>query len=956
MPRLFVATFAVLLGLAVLPSRAASADDDDGDVPPQAKGRLVAIEKPIQGTLTNGLRYVFLPHGSAKGSIGLRLIVQAGSLDEHDDERGFAHFIEHMAFNGTQHFPSGTIRLFFEGLGVRFGADLNASTSYSHTQYLLDLPAGRADRFDEALILMRDYADGQLFLPEEVKQESKVVISEMHAGDVGGRRIAIERLGILHEDSLVGKRSVIGLEEQLAGATADQLRAFYRRNYCPNRMVLLIVGRVDPTTLAGKITEVFGSMKAVPESVAPYAEPELPRTPGIKPAVMVLPTQSNSAATEFCFSNVRPPDTVEGRRQEIIQRIAVNVLDRHLEAMQERNVLKYPYRPVIRTERSVSSPALMRHSVALSSLFDDWTDAVQFIESELRRGREGFAQAEIDEAVAGELAALQNGSSAAAKQSVGALTAELAERIMAGREWQTPAVRQAEVKAALAALTPADVAAEFSRIFPADSFRLILSVPPDRSVKAERILAVIEKSAGRALKAQPKGEEELHFRYDDFGPAGPIAKQERVEDLQLTLLSFENGVRLNVRPSKFEPEQFRLRIVFPQNLSDVPNNFPGIADLAGHLLLNSSLKKHKQTEIIRLLRLHAIKTGFGVTTGTPAFSLSGPVAELPFALRYLTALLSDLEFDDDYYRVALSHYNSQHKGMMNSAGGIGMREALRVFAGDDQRALLSNARVFGNEDGLRMTEKWLRSHILAGPLEVGLIGDFTADEAIAAAAATIGTLKARKPAPKPGAPLTLPKKAARQEAMADLQAGTAFSCVLWPVTTPDDPKHNAALALATDALRDLLLRVIREAVGATYSPQTAIHRDIIQRDFAYVGMFSTFDPEGARKYSEGSVKLAVRLAEKGLSEADFERVREPARARYAKDMRSNGWWLNEVVTQAQSRPENLAQARQHGKILEELTLEDVNQAAQVFKSDKVTIMIVQPNSAAAAAGKPSKKK
>ena len=137
----------------------------------------------VSGTLPNGLRYVILPHGSRKGNVALRLIVRAGSLDEHDDERGFAHFVEHMAFKGTRTFPAGTVRLFFETLGVQFGADLNAYTNYTHTQYLLDLPAGRGDRPDEALILMRDYADGQLFLPDEVKRESKVVISEMAAGD-----------------------------------------------------------------------------------------------------------------------------------------------------------------------------------------------------------------------------------------------------------------------------------------------------------------------------------------------------------------------------------------------------------------------------------------------------------------------------------------------------------------------------------------------------------------------------------------------------------------------------------------------------------------------------------------------------------------------------------------------------------------------------------------------------
>lgn len=101
-----------------------------------------------QGVLPNGLRYAVLPHPSPKGDISLRLIVHAGSLDEHDDERGFAHFVEHMAFDGTLRHPAGSVRNFFQHLGLTFGPDLNANTSYTHTTYLLDLPDGHADQFD----------------------------------------------------------------------------------------------------------------------------------------------------------------------------------------------------------------------------------------------------------------------------------------------------------------------------------------------------------------------------------------------------------------------------------------------------------------------------------------------------------------------------------------------------------------------------------------------------------------------------------------------------------------------------------------------------------------------------------------------------------------------------------------------------------------------------------------
>ena len=935
------ATFAVVLGFTSLLTYAAAAD---ATVP-------VALSR---GTLPNGLAYAVLPHPSPKGDVSLRLIVRAGSLDERDDERGFAHFVEHMAFNGTRRFPAGTVRLFFEKVGLRFGGDVNANTTYTHTNYLLDLPAGHIDRLDEALLLLRDYADGQLFLPEEVKREAPVVLSEARARDSAGQRTALDLLKVIYAGTRVPEREVLGLPDQIEHATADQLRAFYQRTYSPARMTVVVVGPVDPAAMVEKITTMFGSMTAAADHATPAAAVEPPPTGGVKTAVIVVPT-FKSALAEFNFVTPRPPDTAEGHRQEQVQRIATAVIDRRLEAQREHDMSHYS-QPKVGFNASPVAPSLVHHSIEIGTAPSSWTDGVQLVETELRRARSGFTQAEVDEAVAGALTSLFNRVSTAVGQSAATIAGELAAAITTDREWQTPATRHAEAKAALQGLTAAEVTTAGAQIFPPESFQLILLVPPDYPVKPDSLLAAYNKSAGRTLKKSSAADEELHFRYDNFGPPGNIAKRERVEDLDLAQVTFENGVHLNVRPSTLEPERFRLRIVFPQNLSDVPGDGGGIAELAGHLLLNSNLKKHKQTELSRLIRLHGISPAFAVSTGTPSLSISGPATELPFALQFLTALLSDLDFDLEYYKVALSRYGGVFQSTMTSAGGLGMREALRAFAGNDPRTLLLNPRSFANDDSFGETENWLRDHILNGPLEIGLVGDFVAEDAISAAAGTVGTLKRRKAPPKPGAPLALPKKPSRQEATADIPASASFSVVLWPVTFPDDPKHNAALELASDLLRDRLLVVVREAVGATYSPTTQIHRDGVQRDFAFVSMINTFEPAIARRYTEASVVLATRVAERGIGAAEFARLREPARSRHAEEMRSNAWWLDTVVARAQSRPDVLEEARRHEKIIDEITVEDVNEAAQVFRPDKVTVLILRPKSVGSAGGAAPTKK
>jgi len=924
------AALAIVLALVGLPSGVF------GQSAPAA-----APETPLrQGTLPNGIHYVVLPHGSPKGDLSLRLIVHAGSLDERDDERGFAHFVEHMAFKGTRFFPPGTIRRFFERLGLTFGSDLNANTSYTHTIYLLDLPGGHGGQLDEALVALRDYADGLQFPAEEMTKESGVVISELHARDNAGRQNALKISQVLYAGTPLPDRDVVGLAEQLERATPDQLRAFYQRNYQPDRMTVLIVGPVDPAAVIERISTVFGSMAASKENVPPAPAPTPPHFDGIKPEVIVLPT-AKAATVELMCINPRPADTVEGRRQALIQHVALAILDLRLRVCREADPTQFG--DVGARLEAAAVGSLVQPTIAVSTIASDWADAVRLIETELRRAQSGgFTQAEVDEAATGQLTALRNRIASVASQPAAQVAGDLTRLVANGREWRTPEADLAEATQALQGLTAAVATAALPAIFPADSRHLLLLVPPDHETKPDRLLAAYTKSVGHSLKTKSADDAALVFRYENFGAPGPVAKRERVADLDLTLVSFANGVRLNVRPSAFEPGRFRLRIVFPLNLSYVPFDRGGIVELAGYLLLNSNLKRHSQTELARLIKLHGISSQFSVSLGTPVLQLSGPAAELPFALRLLTALLSDLDLDREHYQVALSRYAGQYQSNLVNAGPLALRAVTGVYARNDSRVRLSDPHVFANENGLFDVEKWLRQHILEGPLEIGLVGDVTADEAVKEAAATVGTLSRRRSLPSPGEPLDAPRKATRQQATVDLPASTAMSCVLWPVLSPDEPRQNAALSLAIDALRDRLMDVLRESLGATYSPAVHLQRDTIQRDFAFAAMITTLDPASATKFTEGNIRLAARLAERGLTADQFARLREPARTRCAEDMRSNGWWLSAVVALAQSRPEVLDVARRHEKIFDEVTLDDVNLAVNVFKLDHVTALVLIP--------------
>ena len=227
---------------------------------PHTESDLKPDSRIVWGVLDNGLRYAIMPHDEPPDRVSLRLLVQAGSLMEADDQRGLAHFIEHMAFNGTKHFEAEEMVKYFQRLGMDFGADTNAHTSYNETVYKIELPSSDGDLLNDGLKLLRDYADGMLMAQEELDKERGVILAEKRARDSVEFRTFKAAMSFLMPESLLPRRHPIGIEAVIENAPREAFLRYYRDWYRPDRMVLVAVGAVEPQSLAPLLERHFASM------------------------------------------------------------------------------------------------------------------------------------------------------------------------------------------------------------------------------------------------------------------------------------------------------------------------------------------------------------------------------------------------------------------------------------------------------------------------------------------------------------------------------------------------------------------------------------------------------------------------------------------------------------------------------------------------------------------------
>ena len=228
------------------------------------------------GRLANGLRYVIRRNTLPAGTAIVRMEIGAGSLDERDDERGFAHFVEHMAFNGSTHVLEGEMVRLLERNGLAFGTDTNASTGFEHTTYMLDLPTNTPALLDTALMLMRETASELRFEPDAVNRERGVVLAEMRDRNTWQLRNAEADARFFNPQALYPRRFPIGVPETLAAADAHALRAFWHREYVPANTAIIVIGDFDPDSAEAAIRTRFTDWSAAPATSQPDGGPVLP--------------------------------------------------------------------------------------------------------------------------------------------------------------------------------------------------------------------------------------------------------------------------------------------------------------------------------------------------------------------------------------------------------------------------------------------------------------------------------------------------------------------------------------------------------------------------------------------------------------------------------------------------------------------------------------------------------
>lgn len=899
---------------------------------PHEKSDIAPDPSAVFGRLENGMRYMILPNAEPPNRLSLRLHIAAGSLMEQEDQRGLAHFLEHMVFNGTKsHKDANTLIMEMRKRGIAFGADVNAYTSFDETVYMLDLPDLKPDTMKLTFGVLRDFADGALLSDEEIEAERGVILAEKASRDSVEYRMMLKQFQTMLPGSLIGVRFPIGLEEVIRTAPRERFVDFYAKYYTPDRMTFVAVGNIDAAELEETIKETFGSL----------TNPEMPGDdPDMGEVTMPVGVQSHIfsdrelSSTDVSLNLVRPherkSDMKETRAEKFPIEIAHAIINRRFE-----RITKQENSPV--SSGSASKFSLFNElemgSVSLTAADDRWQEVVPVLEQELRRAKQhGFTEAELSEAKANLLNAYREAVKRKDSRKSDYLATAIVRSVNDASVFSTPEADLMLAEEILNGITLAEVHSNFVEFWEATGFHLVLSTKESTADAAEALAELYEKSSETAVEP-PAARALIPFAYTDFDTPGAVAETVEVKDLGITQMKLANNVRINLKQTDFEKNRIHLLARIGSGQLTQPEATPMLDKFANAIFDGGGLGKHTNDELSEILAGRNASVSLNI--GEDAFTLSGsttPEDQL-LQLQIMVASLTDPGYRPEALWQFQKAIPMLFQSLKHTTSGPMMEMNAWLHGGDFRFAVPTQEQV--SNYTIDQVKEWLTPELEKGYLELTIVGDFDQEALLKDLLATFGTLAMRDAAPPVKTALSrmidFPIPPSEKTFSYESKIPQAAATAVWKTdgmrgNIPEARRLNILSEIYSDRIRE----EIREKLGASYSPNAGVGGSDALESMGYLIGQSIGKPDDIPLLLTTMENIATEFSEKGATQDELDRALAPTLSNLEKTLRDNSYWLSTILSQSQSDPEKLELARSRDKDYRSITLKEINALAKKY--------------------------
>ncbi len=923
----------LLLALSIAASFAQAAITLDAVVPvgPQVK----------VGKLANGLSYYIQKNARPAARAELRLVVKAGSVQEDDDQQGLAHFTEHMAFNGSIHFKKHELVSYLQSIGVQFGADLNAYTSFDETVYILPIPTDKPEYLDQSLLVLRDWAGGLSFNDADIDKERDIILEEARRGKGAADRINKQLFPKMFNGSLYAKRLPIGQEELLKTFKPEALRRFYRDWYRPELMAVIVIGDIDPVQVEAMVKAQFATLANPPQPRPRHPVPIA--TLAATEALVITDAEagSNGIMIRYPVQVVHESATFREYRRKLVENLFATMLG---ERMQELSQQESPpfvgggsgMGKLVRGYQSYLSQAVLGKEGAVPAI----TALVQ----ENERARQfGFSAAELDRAKKNMLRNFERAYNERDKSESASYAAEYIRNFL---EQETIPGIENEFKY-LKEFLPGISLEELNRFardtIPRQAAKLVVYTGSSQAGSAvptgEQLLAAVSKAEQAVVKAH--ADQAVATRLMDKPEwSGRFVTETEDKQLGLTRLSLSNGVKVILKPTRFQNDQVMMSAVRygGQSLFDEKDHQSAL--YASGIVGAMGLKNFSPTELQNVLAGKAVSVNTSIGLYSDSISGAAGAKDIETLLQLVYLRFSGVRRDDKLFQSYMGKQFELTKNIMSRPESLLQDTLAQTIYNNHPRAPRVPRMEYLDQVSLDRAVDIFQSRFgSAKDFTFIFVGSMDVPTLKPLLAAYLGTL------PADNIPTTYRDLGLRStvgDVTKEIRKGTEAQSVVALNYSGDMPYSDAErlrLGALTEVMNIKINDVLREQLTLIYSGTMMGRLEKIPREQFSISVVLPCGPENVDKVIAALNAEIAALQKNGPDEADLNKVKQKYRQTHQKSLQENGYWLGHLQSSALlgTDPAAILHVEQQ---IDALNVEGIRDAARQYFSPANIVQVV----------------
>jgi zinc protease len=895
------------------------------------------------GKLKNGLTYYIRKNAKPENKVDLRLVINAGSILEEDDQQGLAHFMEHMCFNGTKRFPKNALVDYLQSIGVKFGQHLNAYTSFDETVYFLPIPSDDKEKLEKGFQIIEDWAFNAILTPEEIDKERGVVLEEYRLGLGADDRMTKRFMPKMMFQSHYADRMPIGQKEILENFKYDKLVKFYKDWYRPDLMAVIVVGDIDVDQMEKKVQEHFGSYQN-PKNEKPRKVYDVPNHKQTFVAVE-SDKEASYAQVQLLYKDYTMPKkmvTINDMKSFVAKGLFSTMLNNRLQELTHTAnppfSFGYTYHggTWARTKEAYQSFAMTQEGKQLDAL-------KVLIEENQRVKKFGFTQGELDRAKTEWLANMESSYKDRDKTESERFVSEyqgyfLTKEPTPGIEWTYSAMQKL-----LPGISLTDVNG-LVKDYIKDDNRVVIFTGPEKDglkkpTEAE-VLAVLNQS-GDNIKA-----------YDDAPvagsllrkevKAGTITKKEKNEKLGTTTLTLSNGVKVTYKKTDFKNDEVIMEGISFGGSNMFSNDDQKKIQFAQGALTEAGFSGLKLNDINKFMTGKIANARPYIGGVTEGFRGSATPKDMEYMFQMVYAYFTDLNLDKEAYEGYKQKQSAFYANMASEPSYFFQQEFYGYLYKDSPRfnGFIPTEKTWAETDYQLAYNKYKERFANAGDFEfyfVGNIDDKAIEEYSAKYLASLPSTGAKEKATDLGYRMLKGEHKKVVNKGADPKSNVT---IMYYGDTAYSPKEALALQALGEILTIKLVEELRENESGVYGVNAGGNMGKVPYGSYSFNISFPCGPDNAEKLTESALRELQKIIDKGPEAKDLAKYKEAELLEYKKDIKENNYWLRNF-TRSYTYGTSAEEIFRVEEKVNALTAKDVQDVAKKYLTkDKVIGMLM----------------